>query len=145
MLYNNSDNSRRLRDDLGNWVKNYSLDKYGKDWNYCLGLSYRYDMKNKNWRNNVKGLFNNLYDNDKNIDGFIINEFDNNFSNIHHHLIIKSDLVEKDFIKIIKRNWDKKGLSDLKIYNKNLDYCNYIFKHYNKLDENEFDMILDCR
>ena len=40
-----------------NWVKNYSLDKYGKDWNYCLGLSYRYDMKNKNWRNKYKFIF----------------------------------------------------------------------------------------
>lgn len=143
MEYNNSLESKKMRCSLGNWIRDYSNNNYGKDWNYCLTLSYRYNVKNMKWRNNVKGLFRNLQIKDNNIDGFISNEYDSNFRNIHHHLIIKSDLIEKDFSKIIRKNWDKNGLSDLKVYYRELDYCNYIVKHYNKLDENEFDFIKD--
>ena len=99
-------------------------------------------MKNLKWRNNIKRLFKNLYNEDNKIDGFIINEYDSNFSNIHHHLIIKSDLKERDFSKIISKSWDKIGLSDLKVYDSKLDYCNYIVKHYGKGEENEIDMLV---
>ena len=143
MNYNNSLKSKEMRSSLGSFISDYSKNKYNKDWDYCLGLSYRYNVKNLKWRNNIKGLFKNLYNEDNKIDGFIINEYDSNFSNIHHHLIIKSDLIEKDFSKIISKSWDKIGLSDLKLYNSELDYCNYIVKHYNKGEENEFNMIVN--
>ena len=143
MNYNNSLKSKEMRSSLGSFISDYSKNKYNKDWDYCLGLSYRYNVKNLKWRNNIKGLFKNLYNEDNKIDGFIINEYDSNFSNIHHHLIIKSDLIDKDFSKIISKSWDKIGLSDLKLYNSELDYCNYIVKHYNKGEENEFNMIVN--
>ena len=143
MEYNNSLESKEMRSSLGSFIRDYSKNRYNKDWDYCLGLSYRYNVKNLKWRNNVKGLFKNLYSKDNKIDGFIINEYDSNFSNIHHHLIIKSDLIEKDFSKIISKSWDKIGLSDLKLYNSELDYCHYIVKHYSKGEENEFNMIVN--
>ena len=142
MIYNNL-NNKKLRSDLGSWIREYSLNKNGKDWDYCLGLSYRYNVKNMKWRYKIKGLFKDLYQKDKNIDGFIFNEYDSNFYNIHHHLIIKSDLKENEFSKILKRKWDDVGLSDFKKYNNKLDYCNYIVKHYTKSEENEFDMIIN--
>jgi len=142
MNYNNSLKSKEMRSSLGSFISDYSKNKYNKDWDYCLGLSYRYNVKNLKWRNNIKGLFKNLYNEDNKIDGFIINEYDSNFSNIHHHLIIKSDLKERDFSKIISKSWDKIGLSDLKVYDGKLDYCNYIVKHYGKGEENEIDMLV---
>jgi hypothetical protein len=142
MNYNNSLKSKEMRSSLGSFISDYSKNKYNKDWDYCLGLSYRYNVKNLKWRNNIKGLFKNLYNEDNKIDGFIINEYDSNFSNIHHHLIIKSDLKERDFSKIISKSWDKIGLSDLKVYDSKLDYCNYIVKHYGKGEENEIDMLV---
>jgi hypothetical protein len=141
--YLDNENNKLSRKVLGDWIKNYSINNYGSEWNYCLGLSYRYNVKNLKWRNNVKGLIKNLYIKDNNLNGFIFNEYDLNFQNIHHHLIIKSDLIKDEITKIVNKNWNKKGLFDLMIYDKDLFYCNYITKHYNKYEENEFNLILD--
>ena len=61
MNYNNSLKSKEMRSSLGGFINDYSKNKYNKDWDYCLGLSYRYNVKNLKWRNNIKGLFKNLY------------------------------------------------------------------------------------
>jgi len=143
MKYNNYENKKLERKVLGNWIRDYSKNNYGKEWDYCLGLSYRFNAKNMRWRNSIKGLIRNLYLEDNNLNGFIVNEYDSNFQNIHHHLIIKSDLLESKMQVIVNKNWNNKGLSDLKIYNKEMFYCNYISKHYNKNEENEFDLILN--
>jgi hypothetical protein len=140
-MYNND--NYQLRNELGNYVKNYSINNYGKDWSYCIGLSNKYDVRNNKWRNNISYLFKNIKKIDENIDGFIFNEYDVNYSNIHHHIILKSDLKEEDINKVIKKNWKNRGLSEIEKYDEKKDYCYYISKHYNKMKENEFELILN--
>jgi hypothetical protein len=138
-MYKSSD--YKLRNEIGNFVKDYSINNYGKDWSYCIGLSNKYNVKNNRWRKNISCLFKNILKLDNSIDGLIFNEYDINYYNIHHHIILKSDLEEEEINKIIKNNWKNKGLSDIKIYDNNKNYCYYITKHYNKFKENEFELL----
>lgn len=130
-----------LRNELGSFIKNYSINNYGEDWNYCINLSNKYNVRNNRWRKNVSCLFKNISKLDNKIDGFVLNEYDINYYNIHHHIILKSDLDEEEINKIIKINWKSKGLSEISKYNNEKDYCYYITKHYNKFKENEFEMV----
>lgn len=139
MIYNNC--NRNYRNSLGDFIKNYSINNYGREWNYCVNLSNKYNVKNNKWRNNIKGLLKYISNYDKNLDGFIFNEYDINYTNIHHHIILKSDIKNLDINKYITNYWKKYGMSEIKKYDKNLNYCHYITKHTNKLDENEFEMI----
>ena len=41
MIYTNTEKDINRRNGMGSWMKNYSLTENGKDWNYCVGLSYR--------------------------------------------------------------------------------------------------------
>ncbi len=140
-MYKSSD--YKLRNELGSYVKNYSNINYGKDWNYCIGLSNKYNVTNNRWRKNVSYLFKNILKLDNKIDGFIFNEYDVNYYNIHHHIILKSDLKEEELIKIINKNWKNKGLSEIVKYDGEKDYCYYITKHYNKFKENDFELIIN--
>jgi hypothetical protein len=141
MNYNSNKESYKMRSKLGEWIKDYSLKKYNKDWDYCLGLSYKFDVSNNKWRNSVKKLINKIHIKDKGLDGFVFNEYGLCLTKIHHHLIIKSDIKLSDFSRIINKEWGKLGIIDIVEYDRGLDYCNYITKHYNKLEGNEFDVI----
>lgn len=139
-MYKNSE--YKLRNELGSFIKNYSNLNYGKDWSYCIGLSNKYNVTNNRWRKNVGFLIKNIIKKDNKIDGFVFNEYDINYSNIHHHIILKSDMEEEELKNVIIKNWKNKGLSEIVKYDNNKDYCYYITKHYNKLRENEFDLLL---
>ena len=41
MRYTNTEKEVNYRNGMGDWLKNYSFDEKGKDWDYCVGLSYR--------------------------------------------------------------------------------------------------------
>ena len=41
MIYENTDRNINYRKGMGDWLKDYSLTEKGKDWDYCVGLSYR--------------------------------------------------------------------------------------------------------
>ncbi len=69
--------------------------------------------------------------------------YDVNYYNINHHILLKSDLKEEDINKVIKKIWKNSGLSEIEKYDEKKDYCYYISKHYNKMKENEFELILD--
>nr|WP_314865663.1 hypothetical protein [uncultured Flavobacterium sp.] len=130
-----------MRSELGEWVKDYSLKKYNSDWSYCVGLSYKFSVSSNIWRKNIKRLVNKIHQKDLGIDGFIFNEYGVCLSKIHHHLIIKSEIKLKDFSKMINKEWGKFGIVDIMEYDRSLNYCNYITKHYNKLEGNEFDFV----
>ena len=140
-MYRSSD--YKLRNDLGSYIKNYSNIKYDKDWSYCIGLSNKYNVTNYRWRKNVSYLFKNIMKKDNKIDGFIFNEYDINYSNIHHHIILQSELKEDELKKLININWKNKGLNEVVKYDGKKDYCYYISKHYNKMKENEFELVLN--
>lgn len=141
MVYSDNIGKVRVREGLGKWFKDYSKENFNEDWKYCLGLSYKYYMKNTGWRKNLKSLYKDLSMKDSNINGFVVNELDTSMTKLHHHLIIKSDLGIIDFKKIVETNWSKRGLIDLMEYDSSKDYCFYISKHYNKTDSNIFEML----
>ena len=41
-------NISRFKDGLEELISNYSIDRYGRDWDYCFGLSFKYEVKNFN-------------------------------------------------------------------------------------------------
>ena len=44
MIYTNTDKEINKRNGMGEWMKNYSLVEKSKDWDFCVGLSYRSKM-----------------------------------------------------------------------------------------------------
>ena len=53
--YNNNEYDIGLRQSYSKWIINYSIENYGSDWKYILGLSYRNTKKNySSCVNNIK-------------------------------------------------------------------------------------------
>jgi len=100
-MYTTDKQSDKYREQLGKWMRNYSIENFGEDWDYCIGLSYRYPVvsKRKSY-SNMKNFYSKLKKVDKNIQGFVVTEVDKSMVSLHHHLIVKSKL---DF-DIFKRN-----------------------------------------
>ena len=68
-----------MRNDLSNFIENYSIQNYNEDYNVKLDLTYKYPIKhNSVWRKWVGNL--KKYMNKKDIfcDGFVISEYDRN-------------------------------------------------------------------
>ena len=143
--YNNTQRVIEEREYLGRWIKNYSMDNYGKDWNYCLGLSYRkYVVSDRMCNKNINELYLKLSNIDIDIDGFCVNEFEKNGIGIHHHLIIKSDLELKDFKNSIEKLWNNKGISHIMEYDGSKDYVFYMVKHVGKTNRNTWNNFKMC-
>ena len=125
------------------WMKEYSIENKGKDWDYCVGLSYRSKMLDtfkcrKFWRK----LYDDLYKLDNSVYGFVVDELDEMGIGIHHHLIIGSKLDENTFKKTLSNNWDKRGVNWVERYvrNNDWDYIDYMNKHIGKTKRNIFDV-----
>lgn len=140
--YNNNSYNIGLRQTYGNWIKNYSVDNYGDDWKYILGLSYRKTIRNyKSCIDNVKRLYKFLVEVDSTIDGFISTEADGGFNSLHHHLVLNSNIEIDKLNNMINNFWGKIGIIDLKKYEGNGNYCFYMCKHLNKSDFNNLEIL----
>ena len=138
--YNNTEREVIHREYIGKWIKNYSLENYSKDWNYCLGLSYKnYVISERTCDKNMNELYLKLSDIDINIDGFYVNEFEKNGIGVHHHLIIKSDLDFNGFKRSIERVWNNKGICHIMEYKGSKDYIFYMVKHIGKTSRNTWN------
>jgi len=141
MIYTNTEKDIKRRNGMGSWMKNYSLTENGKDWDYCVGLSYRRrEMKTSNGRKNIGRLFNNLYELDDSVNGFVVDELDDIGIGIHHHLIVSSSLSEDIFKKTVQNSWDRKGMNWVDNYDSSRDYVGYMCKHIGKTNRNVFDV-----
>ena len=143
MNYTNTDKEINKRNGMGEWMKNYSLEEKGKDWDFCVGLSYRSKMlKTQNAKKCWMDLYKQLYKLDNSVYGFVVDETDEMGIGIHHHLIIGSKLDDDLFSKTVKSNWNKRGLSDIRRYKRNSkwDIVNYMCKHIGKTNKNVFDV-----
>ena len=143
MIYTNTDKEINHRNGMGEWMKNYSLVEKGKDWDFCVGLSYRSKMlKTQNGKKCWMDLYKQLYKLDNSVYGFVVDETDEMGIGIHHHLIIGSKLDDELFSNTVKSNWNKRGLSDVRRYvrNNKWDMVNYMCKHIGKTDKNVFDV-----
>ena len=78
MRYNESNlMDVRYRFRLGDWFSKYSLEKYGKDWDYCVGLGYKLNVKSdKYYRRKLGNLFSVMRKLDPKFDGIFVNEWD---------------------------------------------------------------------
>ena len=77
MIYTNTDKEINHRNGMGEWMKNYSLVEKGKDWDFCVGLSYRSKMlKTQNAKKCWMDLYKQLYKLDNSVYGFVVDETD---------------------------------------------------------------------
>ncbi|MBL6649617.1 MAG: hypothetical protein ISP56_05065 [Flavobacteriaceae bacterium] len=143
MIYTNTDRDIRKRNGMGKWMKDYSLSEKGKDWDYCIGLSYRSKMlktqtAKKCWIN----LYNELHKLDNSVNGFVVDETDEMGIGIHHHLIVGSELDFNTFSKTVSKSWDKRGINWVERYvrNNKWDIVDYMCKHIGKTEKNVFDI-----
>ena len=142
IVYSNNSYDIELRQQYGKWIKDYSLENYGSDWKYILGLSYRNTIRSyKSSISKVKNLYNYLVEYDRTIDGFISTESDGVYNNLHHHLVVNSRLELDSLKNTINRFWGKIGIVDLKKYDSNGNYCFYMSKHLNKGDFNNLEIL----
>ena len=89
MIYENTNQNIKVRDSMGKWMKEYSLTEKGKDWDYCVGLTYRSKViKTETAKKNWISLYKDLNELDNSVYGFVVDELDEIGISIHHHLII---------------------------------------------------------
>ena len=143
MIYENTHSNISVRNGMGKWMKEYSLTEKGKDWDFCIGLSYRgkilkTHLAKKNWMK----LYDDLYKLDESVYGFVVDELDDMGIGIHHHLIVGSELDEPTFKKTVSKNWDKRGVNWVERYvrNSKWDYIDYMCKHIHKTNRNIFEV-----
>ena len=143
MIYENTNQNIKVRNSMGKWMKEYSLTEKGKDWDYCVGLTYRSKViKTETAKKNWISLYKDLNELDNSVYGFVVDELDEIGISIHHHLIIGSELDEITFKKVMENNWNKRGVSWVKKYirDNSWDYCDYMCKHIHKTNRNVFDI-----
>lgn len=143
MIYTNTDKDYNYRSGMGKWMKDYSLKEKGRDWDFCVGLSYRSNINQtltakKYWMK----LYEEIYKVDNSVYGFVVDELDKFGKNIHHHLIVGSELDIVSFSEIVSNNWDKRGVNwvDRYLRSSKWDMIDYMCKHINKTDRNVMDV-----
>ena len=132
----------KLNLELGNFIKDYSIKNYKEDYKVKCDLSYKYVVKNDIvWRKWIGRLKKYLNKNNIFCDGFVISEYDSNYTSLHNHILMYSD---KDYYLVegyIFNFWNKIGSCRIEKYNSDLDYSYYLSKHINKTENNVFDFI----
>ena len=143
MIYTNTEKDINRRNGIGSWMKNYSLTENGKDWDYCVGLSYRSKMLKTHTAKQCRiNLYNELHKLDNSVYGFVVDETDEMGIGIHHHLIVGSELDFNTFSKTVSKSWDKRGINWVERYvrNNKWDIVDYMCKHIGKTENNVFDI-----
>ena len=126
------------------FVNEYSINNYGNDYNMCVDLTYKYPIKNESkCRTFISRLKSYLNKNSVFIDGIFVNEYDSNFSGLHNHLLLYSDSDFSTSKGLIFNYWKNIGLSNINQYDRNGNYGNYIVKHLNKTENNNWDFIMN--
>ena len=136
----------RYRKELGKWFNKYSIENFGCDWDYIVGLGYKLNIKSASYyRRKLKNLYEVLKNLDSTIEGIFVNEWDSSFDRLHHHLLIKSNLKEYDFKYMLMKYWKNLGMTDVKKYNPNMKFSSYMTKHINKTSNNSWDFLSNLK
>jgi len=101
-------NISRFKEGLEELVHNYSINRYGRDWDYCFRLSFKYDVRNFN---NCRRLMKKLWKKFKNeclVDGVYIMEYGEN-GKIHVHGCMICDLSNSSVEDLFKKYWGSGG------------------------------------
>lgn len=132
----------RIKIELGNWIKDYSINNYGEDWSVCVSLGYKFGVNNdKICRKWIGRLKNYLNKNNIEIDGFVVNEYDKNIINLHNHLLLYGNVNWSNLKSKIFNYWNKIGSVDVMKYDVNKDFNNYILKYVGRNNNNDWDLI----
>tara|TARA_B100000963_G_C22445691_1_gene588705 strand:+ start:227 stop:649 length:423 start_codon:yes stop_codon:yes gene_type:complete len=101
-------NISRFKDGLEELISNYSIDRYGRDWDYCFGLSFKYEVKNFN---NCRRLMKKLWKRIKKeclIDGVYVMEYGKR-GKIYVHGLMICDLHKGRVEDLFKKYWGSGG------------------------------------
>lgn len=142
---NEIENRNRL---MGVWMRDWCKEMYNRDWDFCISLTYKFPIiKSSLGRRNITEYVNQLNKIDNQIDGFVVDELDKNLISIHHHLVLKSDINERELQKITNKVWKNRGINEVKRYdiNSEVSYCEYITKHIGKTKRNVWDIITNFK
>ena len=124
------------------FINDYSINQYGKDYNVKLDLTYKYPIKhNSVWRKWVGNLKKYMNKNDIFCDGFVISEYDSNYTTLHNHILMYCDTDYYKCESVIFNYWNKLGSLNIEKYDKNLGYSSYITKHINKTENNDWEFL----
>ena len=107
-----SDNIVRDKKNLqiGMWIKDWCKEEFNRDWDYCVTLNYKFPKINEVvCRNNIRKYVKKLIESDTDVEGFIVSELDTNLISIHHHLVVKSDLRQRQLQQLTNRVWNNIG------------------------------------
>ena len=129
---------------IGLWIKDWCKEEFNRDWDYCLTLNYKFPkLKEVVCRNNLNKYIKKLRESDSKVEGFIVNELDTNLISLHHHLVVKSDLNERQLQQLTNRVWNNIGMNFIDKYdvNRELNWCVYMTKHLEKTKRNSWDII----
>lgn len=133
-------NNYTLYNGFSQMVLDYSTKQYGRDYDFILGLSYKWIERN--WfkcRTYINRLYKNL--NNKGwLDGIYVIEYDKNGS-LHSHSVITTDLDYGSMKNHLNRYWGgRMGVYHLEPYipNGGMDY--YMSKFYSTSNF-DFDLI----
>ena len=131
-----------MRNEMENFIRDYSITNYNDDYKLKVDLSYKYDVRNdKVWRKWIGRLKKYLNKNDIFIDGFVVSEYDVNMKSLHNHLLIYSDV---DYYKVeskIFNYWKNIGSLRIEKYDRDLNYSSYLCKHLNKSNNNNWEFL----
>ena len=135
-------NKDRLRDGLKELMENYSIDKYGKDWDYCFGLSFKYGVKDFI---NCRSLMNSLWKRMSKeclVDGIYVMEYGKN-GKINVHGLMVSELSNRKMSNVFKKYWGSNyGVFWLEKFDRDKgNYDLYMIKDYYKKNLFDYDLI----
>lgn len=141
-----SDNIVRDKKNLriGMWIKDWCKEEFNRDWDYCVTLNYKFPKINEVvCRNNIRKYVKKLIESDTDVEGFIVSELDTNLISIHHHLVVKSDLRQRQLQQLTNRVWNNIGGNFIDKYdsNREVNWCVYMTKHLEKTKRNSWDII----
>jgi hypothetical protein len=131
----------KLKNEYGEFIKKYSIINNNEDYKLKITLTYKYKTNEKNIRKWISYLSNYLLKNNIKINGFIINEYDSSFNNLHNHLLIWSNVSWSECKSKIFNYWKKLGSVEIEKYNSKDDYGSYIMKYIGNTNNNDWDFI----
>ena len=131
----------RLKNEYGDFIKNYSILNNNEDYKLKITLTYKYKVNEMNVRKWMNLLSRYLIKNNIKINGFYVNEYDNSFYNLHNHLLIWCDVGWSECKSKIFNYWKKLGSVEIEKYNNKEHYGNYIMKYVDNSNNNVWDFI----
>ncbi len=137
-MYKNkySKERERYKKEVANYIKEYPIVNYNKQWKFYVLLSYKSGSKPSNGINKrMRSLYNRLSYKDSLNFGIYVNEYGSYKRNPHHHLYLYNDMSLSENIYRINSYWKHVGISKVDIY----DDKRSIYYSTKQLGETEFN------